>query len=121
MRNTDKQVTANLLLISLLLVRTRRKKRNPPRFWIRDIYKKRKSQGAFHNLIQEMRLTDSERFINYLRMSSETFDKLLSIVGPSLKKLYHVREPISCAERLTLTLRFVIVISKKVAYSLSFI
>ena len=33
-------------------------------------------QGAFHNLIGEMRLSDPEKHFNYLRMTKETFDLL---------------------------------------------
>lgn len=62
-------------------------------------------QGAYHNLLQEMRLTDQEKYFNYLRMSSDIFKKLLEIVGPRLTKMYCVREPISAGERLALTLR----------------
>lgn len=65
----------------------------------------RKLQGAYHNLLQEMRLTDSDKYFNYLRMSSENFTKLLSLVGPKLTKVYCVREPLPPGERLAATLR----------------
>ena len=94
----------NVLLLSLLLLR-KRKQRKPRRFWIRDIFKSRKLQGDYHNLLQEMRLTDNEKYFNYLRMSNDTFQKLLNIVGPRLTKVYCVREPISAGKRLVLTLR----------------
>lgn len=51
------------------MVLNNRKKRNFPRFWIRDIFKRWKDQGAFHNLMQEMRLSDNEKFVNYLRIN----------------------------------------------------
>ncbi|KAJ8942352.1 hypothetical protein NQ314_007010 [Rhamnusium bicolor] len=76
------------------------------RFWVRNIYLKRKQQGDFHNLIQEMRLNDGDKFFNYFRMSSEQFDILLSKVMPEIEKIYISREPISPAERLSVTLRF---------------
>lgn len=96
----------NVLLLSLLLIaRTKQRKRQTKRFWMRDIFKNRKQQGAYHNLLNEMRLTDTEKYFNYLRMGSESFTKLLNIVGPRLTKLYCVREPIPSGERLALTLR----------------
>lgn len=73
-----------------------------------EFYKNRIAQGAFHNLIQEMRLSDTKRFVNYLRMTSEIFNWLLRVAGPSLTKLHQVREPISSAERLAFTLRIVL-------------
>ncbi|KAJ8913890.1 hypothetical protein NQ315_005687 [Exocentrus adspersus] len=96
----------NVLLLSLLLITRRKNKRTPKRFWIRDIFKKRQQQGAYHNLLNEMRLTDTEKYFNYLRMSSENFNNLLNIVGPKLFKIHCVREPISIGERLALTLRY---------------
>ena len=38
------------------------------------------SQGAFHNLIKEMRLSDPEKHFNFFRMTRETFDVLLEKV-----------------------------------------
>lgn len=99
----------SILLLSLLLLKLKRKKR-PKRFWQRNIYKRRSSQGDYHNLLQEMRLTDKEKYFNYLRMSCDTFKELLNIVGPKIKRIYWTREPISPSERLALTLRWVFVL-----------
>ena len=40
--------------------RTRRRSLKKKREWIRSIFKKRKEQGHYHNLVQEMRLMDRE-------------------------------------------------------------
>ena len=46
-------------------------------------------------------------FSRYMRMSPESFDHLLSLVSPLISKhTTKLREPISAAERLALTLRF---------------
>lgn len=99
--------TNNVLMLSyLFLLKMRNKqKKQKKRFWVRDIFQNRKGQGAYHNLLQEMKLADSEKYFNYLRMSSEIFQELLTIVGPRLTRNYNVREPISEGERLALTLR----------------
>ncbi|CAH3117914.1 unnamed protein product, partial [Pocillopora meandrina] len=69
------------------------KRRKTKRFWGRDIFKERKSQ-------------DCEYYFRYLRMSPERFEHLLTLVGPLIsKKATKMRELISAAERLTLTLR----------------
>ena len=68
-------------LCVLLLARKKtleRKKRR--KMWIRPIFKRRKEQGEYHNLVQELRLDDSESHFKYMRMSKERFDYLLSMV-----------------------------------------
>ena len=62
--------------------------------WVRKIWKQRKQQGHYDNLIQEMRLRDHEFFLNYFRMVPSMFDELLRLVGLSLvKKTTNLREP----------------------------
>jgi len=34
------------------------------------------------NLVVEMQLDDPDKYFNYLRMSHETFEELLRLVGP---------------------------------------
>ena len=58
-----------------LLIR-RRLRRRKRRMWVRPLLQMRTRQGAFHNLIGEMRLSDPEKHFNYLRMTKETFDLL---------------------------------------------
>ena len=48
--------------------------------WIRPLLQMRTRQGAFHHLVQEMRLTDRESHVRYFRMTKETFDMLLEKV-----------------------------------------
>lgn len=79
------------------------KKRNKRRWWVRPIYENRRRQGHGYHLLQELR-NDDEMFFNYTRMSVETFDYLLYLVGPRLKK-YSYRTPIPEMQRLALTLR----------------
>ena len=46
---------------------------------VRAIFSQRRQQGEFHNLLQEMRLSDPDSHFRYLRMSKERFDSLLAI------------------------------------------
>ena len=55
------------------VVRMRRKRR----MWVRPLLQRRRRQGAYHQLIQEMRRNDPERHFGYIRMTKETFDILL--------------------------------------------
>ena len=95
--------------------------------WIRPLLQMRTRQGAFHNLIKEMRLSDPEKHFSYFKMTKETFDVLLQKVEQQMfsskriklymfiqvsPKLIHrrysnsLRAEVSPAERLALTLRF---------------
>ena len=53
-----------LLALALDALRRRRRKKNikPRRFWIRDIFRRRKTSGEFHNLVRELRLGDRELY-----------------------------------------------------------
>ena len=48
--------------------------------WIHSIFAHRRQQGEYHNLLQEMRLSDPDSHFRYLRMSKERFDCLLAEV-----------------------------------------
>ena len=56
---------------------------------------RKKKHGLYHILTDELRLFDKEYFFRFVRMTPQRFELLLSLVGP-----------ISPAERLVLTLRF---------------
>ena len=62
------------------IIHQRRRRKLPKRFWVRPIFTKRRQQGEYHNLLQEMRLSDENSHFRYLRMSKERFDSLLSQV-----------------------------------------
>nr|XP_022910486.1 uncharacterized protein LOC111421545 isoform X2 [Onthophagus taurus] len=100
-------MTNTLLLLAFLKKRqiinsTKRKKRH---LRVHPILQGR-STGGTRILIEELRL-DSARFVNYFRMSSECFDKLLNKVGPHIVKIDTFREDvIGPSQRLALTLRF---------------
>ena len=69
-----------LLLLAISRRNRKRKKTRKRRMWIRPIFTKRKQQGEYHNLLQEIRLSDPESHFRYLRMSRERFDSLLEMV-----------------------------------------
>lgn len=77
------------------------------RWWVRPIYtvEARRNQGYHDNLILEMRLSDPEKFTQWFRMSTKSFDKLLSFVGPSITKSYMGRVPIDPCTKLEVTIR----------------
>ena len=68
------------LLLVWLAYRRLKQRRAWRSVWVRPIFARRRSQGEYHNLLQELRSTDPESHIWYLRMSKEGFDVLLSKV-----------------------------------------
>lgn len=67
--------------------------------------KKRREPGDHHNLIPDMRVVDTARFANHLKVTSEMLDKLLEMVTPLKIKISGVRDPIHQGARLEITLR----------------
>ena len=57
MDSDEEDIQLEATLVSALAVNQRRKER---KMWVRPIFSKRKQQGEYHNLLQEMRLSDSD-------------------------------------------------------------
>ena len=98
----------------LLLWYRQRKKRlqkeKRRKYWVRPIFKKRKLFGEFHQMLNELRVTDREYFFRYMQMNPERFNSLLSLVQDKIYKRRNTRfrESIPAAERLTVTLNLFI-------------
>ena len=69
------------MLVFALYRRRRKRKKQRRRIWVGPIFVKRKQQGSYNNLVQELRLTDPQSHFRYFRMSKEKFDCLLSKVN----------------------------------------
>ena len=72
------------LIVLLALKRRRKKRKRHRRCWVRPIFQRRREQGDYHNLIQEMRPSDLQSHFQYVRMSKERFDSLLAKVSTSM-------------------------------------
>jgi len=87
-------------VISMYILYLRHKKLQEDKkdrtMWVRPTFtkKRRLLQGANDNLLVEMRLTDSEKYFNNLRMLPIIFTELFNIVGPLIEKQDVVRKPI---------------------------
>lgn len=90
----------------LLLRRRRASKRRT--VWVRSIFHdKERSEADAQRLIAEMRLTEPDKYFNFLRVTSEQFDCLLGLIGPYITKSETLfRTPIPATTRLGLTLRY---------------
>ena len=80
-RNSDSDDELETILLLALHLRRRRHKKTLRSSWVRPIFTRRRQQGEYHNLLQEMRLSDPESHFRYLRMSKERFDSLLAKVS----------------------------------------
>lgn len=73
------------------------------RYWVHEIYLKRKNCGEFYHLFPDL-LADEEKFFKYFRMSSTKFYELLDLLKLG-KQNTNFRESIPPPERLAVTLK----------------
>lgn len=78
------------------------------KMWVSEKFSEleRLAHGAHSNLIAMLRARDPDYFFRLMRMSPETFDLLLSYVGPKIAPARGVRQPILEQERLELVLHY---------------
>ena len=99
-------ITLYGVVAAYIILKRRRRRRNRTQ-WIRQWIQERERQGAYENLLQELRLSDIPGYTNFVRMDPATFDLLLNMVTPLITRQdTHLRLAIPAAERLALTLRF---------------
>ena len=76
-------------------------------FWVHPINTEHEKKGEFYVLYPDLRHYH-KRFFKTYRMSVESFDKLLELVGPQIAKKYtNFRIPISAEQRLLVMIRYV--------------
>ena len=107
---TTTVVACSLLLAAVIKRRHQLKKKRlqrRPRVWTKSWILKRSTQGAFNQLLVELRLCDTSSYRNFVRMDASSFEELLRAVAPLIThKNTVMRTAISPAERLSITLRF---------------
>ena len=69
--SSDEENFEFMALLALKLKRRRKKKRQ---YWVRPIFQRRREQGDYYNLLQELRLSDPHCHFQFLQMSKERFD-----------------------------------------------
>lgn len=96
-------INMGALLVQRQRNRINRERHRRRRVWVRAINTRRRQQGAFYNLFQELK-EDQQMFYKYTRMTLPTFQHLMDIVNPSLiKRSPRALEP---EQRVALTLRY---------------
>ncbi|KAL4153066.1 hypothetical protein QTP88_000899 [Uroleucon formosanum] len=95
------------LAVLALLLDEEEKNNKQKRIWVHDLWKKRKIEGEFATLYEE--LVDHEaKFFEYFRMSQYCFNLLLSKIEHDIKKQDTFWRPaITPKERLAVCLRYV--------------
>ena len=96
-----------LVIVLVLRRRRRRQRRRNRRVWTREWILKRETQGAFHQLLNEIQMCDVSSYCNFVRMDVATFEELLARVAPRITfQDARMRPAIPPAERLAIILRF---------------
>ncbi|KAH6928054.1 hypothetical protein HPB50_011007 [Hyalomma asiaticum] len=95
-----------LLKKKVLLAQKMLEDQRQRRWWVRPSWRTRHAESEFFTTMKKMRAGDIEYFKKYYRMSPSQFDYILSLVNEDLERETLIREPISSAERLAMTLRY---------------
>ena len=92
-------------LMLFLLLRRRRRNRFQKQMWIHPLNLMRPREGHYHTIMNHLR-NDNTKFYNFYRMTQASFDELLILLEPHIrKKDTSFRQSISPEERLAMTLR----------------
>ena len=116
-------VSVKINIIRLLMLTRRRRllHKYKKRFSVRKIYAEQKQKGEYHLLVKELMLYDEEYFFTCFRMSTTTFEQLLSWIGPRLKRAStNMCEPIGPSERLCVCLRYLVTGDAQVTIAASY-
>ncbi|KAM0730299.1 Protein ALP1-like [Formica fusca] len=106
-RQNWREKIMDMMLLYHQIKLAERKNRRFRRFWMRPILQSRRSHGNWEHLIQELRLFDHETYFNFMRMTPQTFEEILSLVGSKLaRQTTNCREPICAEARLSMTVRY---------------
>jgi len=91
-------------VLKLILFKKLNEKKKP-KFWVHPLHQKRHIDGE-HKKLDTMFAKFPKKFASYTRMSPNTFEKLFSLVGSSLKKGdTNYRKAIPARHRLYIILR----------------
>ena len=85
----------------------RQRPRTRHNMWVRPWLLQREEKGAYHNIMAELYATDIPGFTSFMRMTPESFEMIKTRLKPHLaRQATNYRAPISVAEKLALTIRY---------------
>jgi hypothetical protein len=82
-------ISATIVVMNIRRKRQIYKKKQLRRFWRRGVFKQRELHSEYFHLYQTMRDIDREYHYQYIRMSKERFDHLLSLIREDITKKRH--------------------------------
>lgn len=89
-----------------ILTNKPRRQYRKKRWWVRPCWRKRRQEGHFSTLLADMDKYDHTSFHRFMRMSPAIFNMLTELVRNAISKRNFIRESLSPAHRLAITLRF---------------
>lgn len=96
-----------VIIAYYLYKKMQKKEKRKKKMWVHPILLERKSYGIFYTLFEDLK-KDETKFFNFFRMSQVTFQKILTLIQDKLRHVdTDMRESITPAERLAVTLRYV--------------
>jgi hypothetical protein len=97
----------NVVLAILLLHEDEEKSRKNRQCWVRSWISLRKERGYYHQLIPELRATDTKAYQEFMRMDHFHFQLLVDELSPRIYKQDTImRESIKPAEMCCLAIRY---------------
>jgi len=101
----DLLLAAASFVLMKALIKKKSKTRRKRRWWMTSLYSNRELYSGM--LLSDLQKDGGDHFKNCCRMSYETFNQLLTLVEPKIRKEdTHFRKAIPSNERLALTLRY---------------
>lgn len=83
MADTAETVGVCAVIVATIMRRKHRRRRKQT-VWTREWIRNRQKFGAYHQLLQELRLSDVSSYRNFLRMDISSFEELLRLTGPAI-------------------------------------
>lgn len=105
----DKSLKKKIIKLYALFLEAKECEKDNKRLWVTKKYsaESRYLFGASRNLVPDLRIHDPQAFFKFVRMSPETFDMLLGLVGPKIcPSEKGPRQPIFEKERLEIVLHY---------------
>lgn len=89
-------------ILKYLIIKKRKK------YWVNPLYARRGEESEYVRIFEELRQQPT-KFFEYFRMSLSTFEYILKRIKPRIQKYCNFRECIGPREKLTITLRSVLI------------
>ena len=106
--DSEDECCAAAIVVAITSKKRKRKRQKRQRsVWVKPWLTRRNELGVGNTLLEEFRLENDEEYKQFLRMSPENFEELLSLVEKEIQKQNTLlRDAIPARMRLAATIRF---------------